>query len=90
MTDCNPTPTPLVNVADPAVEFVPPLQPDYVMGMLFASLEVGLEGCPMFEEHDLPDDEGVLAEGVFYHADGGQTRAVKVGGTVYHVTVSVA
>lgn len=64
------------------------LHPDHIIGMLFASLEVGLEGCPDFEH--LPADEAVLAEGTFHGLNGSHTRAVKIEGKVYHVCISPA
>lgn len=76
--------------ADPYGNMDPaPLHPEYVVGMLLSSLEVGLEGCPAFD-HLNGTSEGMLtAESWNSRIDGkySSTRYVTIEGKRYSVRV---
>lgn len=74
---------------DAIAENNPVLHPEAVIGYLFASLEVGLEGCPAFEHLDGTQDAMLTAESWNSKIDGRQssTRYLYIEGTRYSVRI---
>lgn len=66
-----------------------PLHPEAVVGYLFASLEVGLEGCPAFEHLNGTQDAMLTAESWNSKIDGriSSTRYINIEGTRYSVRI---